>query len=191
MKLVDLAMLEHLQGFLCVRGIGNIEAAGEVEKAKLRNKQSLTDLKLNFSQDTEPHKTEHELEVLLEAFQPPPNLKYLQISTYNGATFPNWMVSLVNLRCLTLFSCANCEFLPPLGRLPSLEILHMFHMDKVEEVGHEFLGVETGRKALGLATISPHVAALRLKLWWEFQSLFCSHDKVKHQVVQYCLMIQP
>ncbi|PON92561.1 LRR domain containing protein [Trema orientale] len=154
MKLGDLNKLQYLRGYLSIRGIGNVQDAGDAERAKLLNKQNLTCLKLNFSQDSGVQRTEDESAALLEALRPPLNLVYLQITRYRGAKFPNWMVSLVSLRILILNRCHNCYLLPPLGKLPLLKALRMNYMDKVEEVGLEFLGVETGSNTTELESFS-------------------------------------
>ncbi|GAY66700.1 hypothetical protein CUMW_250900 [Citrus unshiu] len=52
-------------------------------------------------------------------------------------------MSLTNLRVLRLWGCRNCEHLPPLGKLPSLEDLEICRMESVKRVGNEFLGVES------------------------------------------------
>ncbi|PON55622.1 hypothetical protein PanWU01x14_186900 [Parasponia andersonii] len=67
----------------------------------------------------------------------------LEIEEYWGSKFPNWMVSLLHLKSLSLIRCQNCEFLPPLENLPSHESLHIEDMSKVERVGLEFLCSDT------------------------------------------------
>ncbi|PON55633.1 LRR domain containing protein [Parasponia andersonii] len=154
MQLGDLNKLKYLRGYLSIHGIGNVQDAGDAEKAKLLNKQNLTCLKLNFSQDSGVRTTEDKSAVLLEALRPPLNLLYLQITRYRGVTFPKWMVSLVNLRVLILNRCHNCSSLPPLGKLPFLRALRINYADKVEIVGLEFLGVETGSNTTELESFS-------------------------------------
>ncbi|KAL5824581.1 hypothetical protein ACOSQ3_020644 [Xanthoceras sorbifolium] len=80
---------------------------------------------------------------VLEALQPPPNLESLSIRLCRSITLsPHWMLSLTQLKSLTLKSCFKCEHLPPLGKLPLLESLCIFNMKSVKRVGNEFLGVE-------------------------------------------------
>ncbi|MDD0213382.1 hypothetical protein PSY81_23560, partial [Shigella flexneri] len=43
-----------------------------------------------------------------------------------------------------------CELLPPLGKLPSLEILRIWAMEKVKKVGVEFLGIEKEEEVSGI-----------------------------------------
>ncbi|GAY67766.1 hypothetical protein CUMW_259110 [Citrus unshiu] len=83
-------------------------------------------------------------QLLLEALRPPLDLKELEIRFYRGNTvFPSWMTSLTNLKSLDLSFCENCEQLPPLGKLPSLEQLFISYMSNVKRVGDEFLGIES------------------------------------------------
>ena len=49
--------------------------------------------------------------------------------------------ALGNLKFLVLASCPNCESLPPLGKLQSLEKLKISHMERLKKVGPEFLGI--------------------------------------------------
>ncbi|PON92553.1 LRR domain containing protein [Trema orientale] len=154
MKLGDLNKLEGFRGYLCIHGIGNLDDASDAKKVELRNKRDLVDLKLNFLQRTGPMRTEDESKALLEAFEPPPSLVSLEIREYYGAAFSKWMDCLVNLRRLVLNGCPNCKTLPPLGKLPALEILHIELMAKVEKVGPEFLGVELGGDEMEIESCS-------------------------------------
>ncbi|VVA19819.1 PREDICTED: putative disease resistance [Prunus dulcis] len=51
------------------------------------------------------------------------------------------MTSLNKLRSLTLRYCMLVEFVPPLGRLESLEVLVIYKWLSVKKVGVEFLGI--------------------------------------------------
>ncbi|KAL9447362.1 hypothetical protein AB3S75_014932 [Citrus x aurantiifolia] len=137
-----------------IRGLGGVSDAGEARRAELEKKKNLSDLELHFGhlRDGNEEQTgrrendEDEDERLLEALGPPPNLKNLAIRIYRGrrnVVPKNWVMSLTNLRVLHLFECRNCEHLPPLGKLPSLEDLYIAGMKSVKRVGNEFLGVES------------------------------------------------
>lgn len=154
MKLGDLSKLKDFQGCLCIHGIGDVEDAGDARKAELKKRQDLADLKLIFSQRTRQRRTEAELKLLLEALQPHPNLISLEIREYHGATFPSWLTLLINLRKLAVNGFPNCGILPPFGRLPSLEILHIEDIGKVEKVGLEFLGLESGSDEMEIVNVS-------------------------------------
>ncbi|KDO39012.1 hypothetical protein CISIN_1g044935mg, partial [Citrus sinensis] len=135
-------------------GRGGVSDAGEARRAELEQKKNLLKLGLHFchSRDGDEEQAgrreneEDEAERLLEALGPPPNLKELRIHEYRGRrnVVPiNWIMSLTNLRDLYLSYCRNCEHLPPLGKLPSLEDLHILGMESVKRVGNKFLGVES------------------------------------------------
>ncbi|KAL9450508.1 hypothetical protein AB3S75_012275 [Citrus x aurantiifolia] len=129
-----------------IRGLGGVSDAGEARRAELEKKKYLVELELQFDQAGRRENEEDEDERLLEALGPPPNLKRLEIYQYRGrrnVVPKNWFMSLTNLRDLSLYNCRNCEQLPPLGKLPSLESLHIFGMGGVKRVGNEFLGVES------------------------------------------------
>ncbi|KDO37407.1 hypothetical protein CISIN_1g011015mg [Citrus sinensis] len=129
-----------------IRGLGGVSDAGEVRRAELEKQKYLVELGLYFDQAGRRENEEDEDERLLEALGPPPNLKKLEIYDYRGRrnVVPiNWIMSLTNLRDLSLSKWRNCEHLPPLGKLPSLEYLVIELMNSVKRVGNEFLGVES------------------------------------------------
>ncbi|KAH9754927.1 hypothetical protein KPL71_015597 [Citrus sinensis] len=136
-----------------IRGLGDFSDVGEARRAELEKKKNLIELGLHFDhirdgdeeQAGRRENEEDEDERLLEALGPPPNLKELRIHEYRGrrnVVPKNWVMSLTNLRVLHLRWCSNCEHLPPLGKLPSLEDLEILGMGSVKRVGNEFLGVE-------------------------------------------------
>ncbi|XP_074557079.1 putative disease resistance RPP13-like protein 1 isoform X1 [Curcuma longa] len=77
---------------------------------------------------------------LLEYLRPHTNLKMLQIYDYPGVSFAKWVgtSSFSKLVQLWLCRCRKCNFLPPLGQLHSLKLLHIQEMDGVHSVGREF-----------------------------------------------------
>ncbi|GAY68506.1 hypothetical protein CUMW_264650 [Citrus unshiu] len=131
-----------------IRGLGGVSDAGEAARAELEKKKYLLKLGLHFDRirdgDEEQagrrENEEDEDERLLEALGPPPNLKNLGIDEYRGrrnVVPKNWFMSLTNLRDLSLFWWSNCEHLPPLGKLKSLESLLIYGMQSVKRVGNE------------------------------------------------------
>ncbi|KAH9684966.1 hypothetical protein KPL70_013757 [Citrus sinensis] len=141
----SLKNLKHLQ--VCgIRRLGDVSDVGEAKRLELDKKKYLSCLRLSFDekeQGGERRKNEDD-QLLLEALQPPPDLKELEIRFYRGNTvFPNWLMSLTNLRSLVLYGCENCEQLPPLGKLQSLEKLSLTIMRSVKRVGDECLGIES------------------------------------------------
>ncbi|XP_050386862.1 putative disease resistance RPP13-like protein 1 [Argentina anserina] len=106
-----------------------------VEKSSIMvNKARLLRLELQFYCPDRPRE-------VMDGLEPPPGLESLIIRWYGGGAFSDWLWSLHCLRVLTLRLC-HCGFLPPLGKLASLESLNIECLSKVEKVGVEFLGIE-------------------------------------------------
>ncbi|KAL9459566.1 hypothetical protein AB3S75_002882 [Citrus x aurantiifolia] len=151
-NLEGLRPLNHLRGFLEISGLGNVTDADEAKNAHLEKKKNLIDLILIFNERVESddeeaseemnEEKEAKHEAVCEALLPPPDIKSLQIMVFKGRTPSNWIGSLNKLKMLTLNSFVKCEIMPPLGKLPSLEILRISNMSSVKRVGDEFLGME-------------------------------------------------
>ncbi|KAI5337436.1 hypothetical protein L3X38_016707 [Prunus dulcis] len=140
--------LQHLHVMDCndlklPKGIAStdLKDVRQAEKAHLVNKNCLVSLQLIFFLDTwQPEPIQEET---MNALQPPPNLESLSINTYRGTRLrPHWKTSLNKLRSLTLQHCVFVEFVPPLGRLESLEVLVIVNWDRLKKVGVEFLGID-------------------------------------------------
>jgi hypothetical protein len=136
----DLRNLNHLQGSLTIRWLGDVKVPDEVKKAEMKSKKHLTRLGLFFESRTDREKI-NDGEVL-EALEPmtPPNIDSLRIYYYKGVipVFPTWINK---LRVVVLFDWGKIENLPPLGKLPSLEELSVYRMECVGRVGRGFLGL--------------------------------------------------
>ncbi|KAJ0799241.1 putative leucine-rich repeat domain superfamily [Helianthus annuus] len=73
------------------------------------------------------------MEEVLEGLEPNPSLEILKMRNYMGKTIsPSWMENLRNLVEIVFYGCKNCEHIPPLGRLPSLRVLELWHMDSLK-----------------------------------------------------------
>ncbi|KAH9689063.1 hypothetical protein KPL70_015331 [Citrus sinensis] len=164
-----------------IRGLGGVSDAGEAARAELEKKKYLVELGLHFDhlrdgdedQAGRRENEEDEDERLLEALGPPPNLKKLVIDEYRGrrnVVPKNWITSLTNLRVLYLSWWRNCEHLPPLGKLPSLESLHIEGMKSVKRVGNEFLGVESDTDGSSVIAF-PKLKQLAFSLMKELEEL--------------------
>ncbi|XP_010654947.2 putative disease resistance RPP13-like protein 1 [Vitis vinifera] len=131
----DLRNLNNLRGHLFIQGLDEVKDAGEAEKAELKNKVHLQYLTLEVGE-------KEGTKGVAEALQPHPNLKSLCIFHYGDREWPNWMMgsSLAQLKTLYLAFCDRCPCLPPLGQLPVLEKLDIWHMRGVKYIGSEFLG---------------------------------------------------
>ncbi|XP_050159565.1 disease resistance protein RGA2-like isoform X2 [Malus sylvestris] len=162
-KLGDLRNLDQLR-VLSIEIVGDVKvAAGEHEKASpLGNKQQLSELSIEFEKCGTPE--------ILNFLRPHPNLEYLRIKGYNGSTAPNWIMSLNNLRVLDLAWWKECEVLPPLGRLQSLESLSIGFMKGVKKVGVEFLGIEKETSsASSCITLFPKLKQLDFVSMWAWE----------------------
>ncbi|XP_062115673.1 putative disease resistance RPP13-like protein 1 [Humulus lupulus] len=136
-KITELAELEHLRGKLCISGLENINDATEASKANLKDKKGLTKLTLTWSYDAvDADSSQKELDVL-DALRPHTSLKSLEIESYRGTTFSNWIAddAFSNLVSIGLSNCKSCCYLPPLGQLASLKDLHIYGCDSVYSIG--------------------------------------------------------
>ncbi|XP_030969145.1 putative disease resistance protein RGA3 [Quercus lobata] len=144
-KLGDLKNLVHLKGSLGIEGLENVTDVQEAENAQLKNKIHLRKLRLVFGGEAENRRGETD-ELVLNALEPHPDLESLSIHYYGGTGYPNWVMSLTNLKKLVLDYCNKLEQLPPLGKLRFLESLEIWGSDSMKKVDVEFLGIESNRK---------------------------------------------
>jgi len=135
----DLRNLNHLQGSLMIRWLGDVKDPDEVKKAEFKSKKHLTGLDLWFDSRTDRRIIRDD--EVLEALEPTPNVDSLAIGCYQGIirVFPSWINK---IRVVRLVNWGKIENLPPLGKLPSLEKLTVEQMECIKKVGHEFLGME-------------------------------------------------
>ncbi|KAL5789855.1 hypothetical protein ACOSQ2_004743 [Xanthoceras sorbifolium] len=159
----------HLQGRVHIRGLGNLKNASEARKLEIRNKKNVLGMGFGFNGSDSMNN-----EAILEALQPHPNLKCLEITKYSGNTvFPDWMVLLNNLSEINLRECINCENFPPLGKLSSLESIYLARMHKVKRLGNEFLGIECENASSSSLVFFPKLKRLMfydMEEWeeWDF-----------------------
>lgn len=179
--LEDLKNLNNLRGCLKIEGLGYAADANEAKKAELQKKIHLSELEMDFSPSIQ---TGSQYEVI-EALEVHENLQSLQISSYGGTKFPNWMMKLTNLQKLFLQDSQYCTNLPPLGRLPSLVTLHLEGMNTINCLGLEFLGVhvngnnttngECGSEALSAFPNLKKLKISKMESWEEWNVI--SKDK--------------
>ncbi|XP_027345111.1 putative disease resistance protein At3g14460 [Abrus precatorius] len=106
-------------------------------QAKLKNKEQIEELMLEWGSDPQDSQTE---KAVLDNLQPSTMLKKLSIRCYNGTRFPEWIgdSSYCNVRVLRISDCNYCVLLPPFGQLPSLKELVLERMTMLKTVGQEF-----------------------------------------------------
>ncbi|KAK3220062.1 hypothetical protein Dsin_014032 [Dipteronia sinensis] len=118
----------HLEGDLGIEGLGSLTNVSEARRIQLTNKKNIYKLELDFGGSDSVNN-----EAILEALQPPPNLLQLTISRYAGMVLPNWMKSLTNLRVICLVEWINCQQLPLLGKVSSLESIYIQGMKRLKD----------------------------------------------------------
>ncbi|KAF9660616.1 hypothetical protein SADUNF_SadunfUnG0007900 [Salix dunnii] len=166
--------LNHLQGYLWIKWLGDVKDPDEVKKAELKNKKNLTQLALMFGSRRERRIIRDD--EILEALEAPPNIDSLEIGDYQGIiqVLPSW-INNNKLRVVTLEKWRKIENLPSLGKMPFLEDLHLGYMESVRKVGSEFLGMEAAAGdddndiSIGEMTPSPSntiIAFPSLKTLW-------------------------
>ena len=138
-RLGELKNMNHLEGALEIKGLGNVVDEQDAKDALLEEKKNLHHLCLDFDGQEKNRRMENGRKVL-EALKPHQDLKHLEI--FGTMVLPNWLMSLIKLEMLKLSGFGQLEPLPPLGKLPSLESLEILDMDSVKKMSVEFLGIE-------------------------------------------------
>ncbi|KAF3620143.1 putative NEDD8-activating enzyme E1 regulatory subunit-like isoform X1 [Capsicum annuum] len=134
LRMEDLGQLRNLFGSLSVLELENVIDRREAQKAKMRDKNSVEKLSLEWSgSDADNAQTERDI---LDELRPHTKIKEFEISGYRGTQFPNWLAdhSFLNLLVqLSLSNCKDCFSLPALGQLPRLKFLSIRVMHRILE----------------------------------------------------------
>ncbi|XP_078158540.1 disease resistance protein RGA2-like [Carex rostrata] len=149
----------NIGGQLEVYNLGEVGNAREAREVNMVSKQNLDHLVLSWgmpnrvSEGVRSNSSEAvvvDLEVLT-ALKPCNKLKVLKIKEYRDDKFPIWMNEcqmLENLVELYIVECRRCINLPPLHRLPLLQILKIESMDYARHLCcGELMNVEGGDDA--------------------------------------------
>ncbi|KAL6132465.1 hypothetical protein ACLB2K_064708 [Fragaria x ananassa] len=182
-KLEDLKDLHQLEGSLSISHFQSVEDASEAVAACLGEKR-LSGLVLNFrcfrcdgGDKREGGRGHIDMEIL-NGLQPHRDLESLSIWNCEASILlPNWILSLHKLKRLDLGYFGNCELLSgPLGKLPSLESLKFYKMNKVKKVGVElWLGVDDD----GSSSLFPKLKTLEfffMDRWEEWEGDFQNNN---------------
>ncbi|XP_061366093.1 putative disease resistance protein RGA3 [Gastrolobium bilobum] len=159
----------QLGGELHIRGLENVSNEWDAKEAILIDKNDLNHLSLQWGSNNANSEgtinAEHER--VLEALQPPSNLKSFKMRAYMGAQLPSWMRNtsfLEGLVDVTLFDCNNCQRLPPFGKFPHLKSLYLYGMKDLKYIDDDSYNVveEKAFPSLNILSLSnlPNVESL-------------------------------
>ncbi|KAH0715649.1 hypothetical protein KY284_008554 [Solanum tuberosum] len=166
LRMEDLGEAQNLYGSLSVVELQNVVDKREAVKAKMREKNHVEKLYLEWSKssDADNSKTERDI---LDELRPHKNIKEVEITRYRGITFPNWLADplFLNLVKLSLSSCKDCYSLPALGQLPSLKYLDIGGMHGITEVTEEFYGSLSSKKPFNCLVYLSFVDMPEWKKW--------------------------
>ncbi|XP_042455017.1 putative disease resistance protein At3g14460 [Zingiber officinale] len=141
LKLGQLKDLTQLHGTLGIYNLQNSVDSKEANRAELKNKVHLKELRLEWNHE---NKKDAKLqEEVIEGLQPHESLKILRIREYNGAKSPSWLMPkfLSNLEKLELEFCMGWDdVLPFIGQRLHLIELRLFFMPALKQLSHEFEG---------------------------------------------------
>ncbi|MBA0841867.1 hypothetical protein Goarm_001725, partial [Gossypium armourianum] len=132
----ELGSLNELRGEFEIRRLQRVRDKQEANGANLHLKEKLCKLIFDFKGSDSDNSEE-----VMESLQPHSNLQSLTVSSYQGNSFPSWMLRSVgdsglfllnNLVELNFYDCHNCESLPPLSQLQQLQFLELRNLKKVK-----------------------------------------------------------
>ncbi|KAF3964941.1 hypothetical protein CMV_010817 [Castanea mollissima] len=137
-----LGELQHLSGKLSLLNLQNVQCIDkDTKEVILKNKQDLSELKLEWEHGQGTKDSEKEI-ILLEQLCPCTNLNSLTITNYKGTSFPKWLGD-SSFSKMVFIKLRNCFSLPPLGQLPGLKSLIIECFGEISSVGPEFYGNST------------------------------------------------
>ncbi|XP_078158867.1 disease resistance protein RGA2-like [Carex rostrata] len=146
----ELNNLNNLHGQLHLYNIRKIKNIVDVTEANLIAKQNLDDLALcwgmpkyhqrvdsNLPNSNAPEVMHCDHFEVLDALKPCNKLKVLKIEEYRGDKLPIWMTEyqmLENLIELYIIECRECTEIPPVEKLPFLQILKLKDLDNLRHL---------------------------------------------------------
>ncbi|KAH0746910.1 hypothetical protein KY285_008567 [Solanum tuberosum] len=147
LRMEDLGEAQNLYRSLSVVELQNVVDRREAVKAKMREKNHVDKLSLEWSKSSSADNSKTERDIL-DDLCPHKNIKEVEITGYRGTTFPNWLADPLFLKLvkLSLSRCKDCYSLPALGQLPSLKYLYIGGIHGITEVTEEFYGSLSSKK---------------------------------------------
>ncbi|KAL6626387.1 hypothetical protein ACP70R_030113 [Stipagrostis hirtigluma subsp. patula] len=119
----------------------NVKSLEEAQRIKLREKQSMIKLALDWTRGKKGYVEDMELSSDL---MPPSSLEEFELRGYNSVSFPAWLLGIAyylpNLLTVKLAGLPQCRRLPPLGQLPKLKHLYLEAMPNVTKIDSDFCG---------------------------------------------------
>uniref|UniRef100_A0A251SWY9 Putative NB-ARC n=1 Tax=Helianthus annuus TaxID=4232 RepID=A0A251SWY9_HELAN len=153
-EIAKLKDFKNIYGKISVVGLEKVQNATYAHEANFSQKK-LSELELVWSDELHDSRNEMLEKAVLNELKPcDDKLIQLQIRSYGGKEFPNWVgdPSFLHLKHVSISGCKRCTSLPPLGQLPSLKKLVIEDLYGVEAVGSELFG--TGQAFPSLEILS-------------------------------------
>ncbi|KAF5775324.1 putative virus X resistance protein-like, coiled-coil [Helianthus annuus] len=141
-EIAKLKDFKNLYEKIFVVGLEKVQNATYAYEANFSQKK-LSKLELIWSDELRDSRNEMLEKAVLNELKPcDDKLIQLQIRSYGGKEFPNWVgdPSFLHLKHVSIRGCKRCTSLPPLGQLPSLKKLVIEGLHRVEVVGFELFG---------------------------------------------------
>ncbi|KAH0738316.1 hypothetical protein KY290_037021 [Solanum tuberosum] len=147
LRMEDLGEAHNLYGSVSVVELQNVVDRREAVKAKMREKNHVDKLSLEWGESISADNSQTERDILDE-LRPHKNIKEVKITGYRVTNFPNWLADplFLKLVLLSINNCKNCYSLPALGQLPCLKLLSIRGMHGITEVTEEFYGSLSSKK---------------------------------------------
>ncbi|XP_049379402.1 putative disease resistance protein At3g14460 [Solanum stenotomum] len=165
-RMEDLGEAQNLYGSVSVVELENVVDRREAVKAKMREKNHVDKLSLEWSESSSADNSQTERDILDE-LRPHKNIKEVEITGYRGTKFPNWLADPLFLKLvqLSVDNCKNCYSLPSLGQLPCLKFLSIRGMHGITEVSEEFYGSLSSKKPFNSLVELRFEDMLKWKQW--------------------------
>ncbi|MFS7926241.1 putative P-loop containing nucleoside triphosphate hydrolase, leucine-rich repeat domain superfamily [Helianthus anomalus] len=141
-EIAKLKDFKNLYEKISVVGLEKVQNAIYAHEANFSQKK-LSELELIWSDEPRDSRNEMLEKAVLNELKPcDDKLIQLEIRSYGGMEFPNWVgdPSFLHLKHVSIRGCKRCTSLPPLGQLPSLKKLVIEGLYGVEAVGSELFG---------------------------------------------------
>ncbi|KMZ57338.1 NB-ARC domain-containing disease resistance protein [Zostera marina] len=175
-NLNELRHLDHLKRSLCIRNLDRIQNV-VLENGILNRKNNLASLELLWRLQEENEVTNQNDEKVLQALQPHPNLKSLNITRFNGFFIPLDMSCLQSLIYMKISDCKNLTTLPnDICSFQSLTHLKIKKCYNLTSLSNDMCSLQS-------------LTHLKIKHCYNLTSLpndMCSLQSLTHLKISYC-----